>query len=150
MVSNGKNHFENMNVNDMVHFFNKTIKNYFAPHGTTTCDDKDSPQIVKSIRHLIQEENEPYKRFKSSQHFENFQSLRVYQDFPFEALKQRYFSRLSKKLMDPSTSPQSYRSAEAYSEPCQIFKMKRFEKIVNGYAVNYFRKTLHLRCLTRF
>ena len=94
--------------------------------------------------------NESYKHFKSSQHFEKFQSLRVCYDFPFEALKQRYFSRLSKKLINPSTSPKSYWSAEAYSEPCQIFKMKRFEKIVNGYAFNYFRKTLHLRCLTEF
>ena len=46
MVSNGKNHFENMNVNDMVHLFNKTIKNYFAPHGTTTCDDKDPFRLL--------------------------------------------------------------------------------------------------------
>ena len=36
----------------------------------------------------------------------------------------------------------------AYSEPCQTSKMERFAKIINGEAVNYFRKMLHLRCLT--
>ena len=36
---------------------------------------------------------------------------------------------------------------EAYSEPCQTFKMKRFVNIVKVF--NYFYKTLHLRCLTR-
>ena len=35
-------------------------------------------------------------------------------------------------------------------EPSQISKKKFLAKIVNGYAVNYFRKKLHLRCLTRF
>ena len=40
---------------------------------------------------------------------------------------------------------------EAYSEPCQIIKMKLLAKIVNGFqpeAVNYFPKKLYLRCLT--
>ena len=36
---------------------------------------------------------------------------------------------------------------EAYSEPCQTFKMKRSVNIVKVF--NYFYKTLHLRCLTR-
>ena len=75
MVSNGKNHFENMNVNDMVHLFNKTIKNYFAPHGTTTCDDKDPPEIVKSISRLIQEENEALSTLKI---FNPFESTRTF------------------------------------------------------------------------
>ena len=41
------------------------------------------------------------------------------------------------------------RNMEAYSEPCQTSKMEGFAKIVNGFlAGNYFRKTLHLICLT--
>ena len=36
----------------------------------------------------------------------------------------------------------SQRAAEAYSEPCQTFKIESFVKIVN-------RKTLHLRCFDR-
>ena len=71
MVSNRKNHFENMNVSDMVHLFNKTIKNILL--------HMEQLHVMTKIPwRLIQEENEPYKRFKSSQHFENFQSLRVY------------------------------------------------------------------------
>ena len=38
--------------------------------------------------------------------------------------------------------------AEAYSEPCQIFVMDCFAKIVS--AMNYIHKTLYLRCLTEF
>ena len=71
--------FQNMNVNDMVHVFNRTIKNIlrnFIPHETITCDDRDPPWINSSIRCLIQDKNEAYKCFKRSnnnnQYFENF------------------------------------------------------------------------------
>ena len=41
------------------------------------------------------------------------------------------------------------RNMEAYSEPCQTSRMEGFAKIVNSFlALNYFRKTLHLICLT--
>ena len=61
--------FQNMNVNEMVYLFNRTIKNIlrnFIPHETTTCDDRDPPWINNSIRHLILDKNEAYKRFKRS------------------------------------------------------------------------------------
>ena len=71
--------FQNMNVNDMVHLFNRTIKNIlhnFIPHGTITCHDRDPAWINNSIKCLIQDKNEAYKRFKrsnnNSQHFESF------------------------------------------------------------------------------
>ena len=38
--------FRNLNVNEMVSIFNKTIKNIlsnYIPHETITCDDKDPP-----------------------------------------------------------------------------------------------------------
>ena len=59
-----------MNVNDMFHLFNRTIKNIlhnFIPHETITCDDRDPPWINSSIRRLIQDKNEAYKRFKKQQ-----------------------------------------------------------------------------------
>ena len=37
-------------------------------------------------------------------------------------------------------------SSEAYSKPCQTFKMEVFAKKVN----DYFCKKLHLRCMARF
>ena len=39
---------------------------------------------------------------------------------------------------------------DAYSEPYQTFKMKRFVKIVRRLALNYFCKTLHFRYLRGF
>ena len=42
------------------------------------------------------------------------------------------------------------KALEAYSEAYQASKMECFAKIERLKAVNYFRKTLHLRCLTGF
>ena len=59
--------FQNMNINDMVHFFNRTIKNIlhnFIPHEVITCDDRDPPGINSSIKRLIQVKNQAYKQFK--------------------------------------------------------------------------------------
>ena len=59
----------NMNVNDMVHLLNRTVKNILRniiPHETITCDDRDPPWINSSIRRLIQDKNEAYKHFKRS------------------------------------------------------------------------------------
>ena len=108
--------FQNMNVNDMVHLFKRTIKNIlrnFIPHEIITCDDRDGPWINSSIRCLIQDKNEAYKRFKrssnnNSQYFENFQSLQNLLGVSIEASKERYYSCLSKKLMEPFTSPKTY------------------------------------------
>ena len=39
-------------------------------------------------------------------------------------------------------------SSEGYSQPCQTSRIERFARIVNGLkTVNYFHKTLYLRCL---
>ena len=107
--------FQNMNVNNMVHLFNRSIKNVlhnFIPHEIITYDDRDPPLINSSIRCLIQDKNEAYKRFKrsnnNSQYFENFQSLQNLLGVSIEAPKERCYSRLSKKLMEPSTSSKTY------------------------------------------
>ena len=104
-----------MNVNDMVHLFNRTIKNIlhnFIPHEIITCDHRDAPWINSSIKYLIQDKNEAYKCFKgsnsNSQYYQNFQSLQNLLGFSTEASKEIYYSRLSKKLLEPSTSPKTY------------------------------------------
>ena len=54
----------------MVHLLNRTIENIlrnFIPHETITCDNRDPPWINSSIRRLIQDKNEAYKRFKKQQ-----------------------------------------------------------------------------------
>ena len=119
-TSNGfqwANSFQNMNVNDMVHSFNRSIKNIihnFILHEIITCDHRDPLWINSSIKHLIQDKNETYTHFKrsnNSQYFENFQSLQNLLGVSTEASKERYYSCLSKKLMQPSTSPKIYWSA---------------------------------------
>ena len=71
--------FQNMNVNDIVHLFNRTIKNIlddFIPHEIITCDDRDLTWINSSIKRLIQDENKADDRCKRSsnnrQYFESF------------------------------------------------------------------------------
>ena len=71
-----------MTVSDMIHLFNRTIKNIlhnFILHEIITCDDRNPPWINCSIKRLIQDKNDAYNRFKrsnnNSQYFENFQSL---------------------------------------------------------------------------
>ena len=104
-----------MYVNDTVHLSNRTIKNIlhnFILHEIITYDDRDPPWINSSIKRLIQDKNEAYKRFKrsnnNSEYFENFQSLQNLLGVSIEASKEKYYSRLSKKLMEPSTSPKTY------------------------------------------
>ena len=101
----------------MVHSFNRTIKNIlhnFILHEIITCNDRDPPWINSSIRRLIQDKNEAYRPFQrsnnNSQYFENFQSLQNLLGVSIEASKERHYSRLTKKLMEPSTSPKTYRS----------------------------------------
>ena len=56
-----------MNVSDMVHLFNRTIKNIlhdFIPHEIITCDDRDPSWIDNSIKRLIRDKNEAYKPLK--------------------------------------------------------------------------------------
>ena len=102
---------------DMVSLFNRTIKNIlynFISHETIASDDKDPPWINSSIRRLLQDKNEAYKCFErrnsNSQYFEYFQFLQNLLGVSIEASKERYYSRLCKKLMESSTSPKKYSS----------------------------------------
>ena len=59
-----KNLFRNLNINEMVSLFNRTIKNIFSnyiPHEAIKCDDKDPPWFNNNITQLIQEKNNTYK-----------------------------------------------------------------------------------------
>ena len=58
--------FRNLNINEMVFLFNKTIKNIFSnfiPNETVTCDDRDPPWINANIKQLIQENNDIYRGY---------------------------------------------------------------------------------------
>ena len=86
----------------------------FISHETIVSDDKDPPWINSSIRRLLQDKNEAYKCFErrnsNSQYFEYFQSLQNLLGVSIEASKERYYSRLCKKLMESSTSAKKYSS----------------------------------------
>ena len=52
--------FTNIDVNEKVNLFNKTIKNIilnYIPNETITCGDRDLPWINKDIKKLIHEVN---------------------------------------------------------------------------------------------
>ena len=58
--------FTNIDVNEQVNLFNKTVKNIilnYIPHETTTCDDRDPPWINKGIKELIHKKNQAYKSY---------------------------------------------------------------------------------------
>ena len=56
--------FTNIDVNEKVNLFNKTIKNItrnYILHETITCNDRDPPCINKGIKELIYEKKQAYK-----------------------------------------------------------------------------------------
>ena len=56
--------FRNLNINEMVFLFNKTIKNIFSNFiPQVTSDERDPPWINSNIRQLIQEKNNTYRSY---------------------------------------------------------------------------------------
>ena len=71
--------FANLDINDKVYLFHKTIKNIlsnFVPHETITFNDRDPPWINSQVKHLINEKNVMYKNYlknnKNNQSIETF------------------------------------------------------------------------------
>ena len=107
--------FANLDINDKVYLFNKTIKNIlsnFIPHETIAFDDRDQPWINSQVKHLINEKNALYKTYlknnKNNQSFEMFQSFQNQLSSLIASLKNKYHSKVAKRLLDPSTSPKTY------------------------------------------
>ena len=66
---NWKRGLSNLNVDEQVTIFNKTILNImknFIPHETIVCNDKDLPWFNKRIRSLIQEGTLFLERFRNN------------------------------------------------------------------------------------
>ena len=107
--------FRNLCINEMVHFFNKTIKDIlsnYIPHETITCDDRDPPWINSKFKQLIEEINNTYGIYilshKNPQISEKVNYLQNQLKLLTESNKERYYLRNSKKLMDPMTSAKTY------------------------------------------
>ena len=99
----------------MVHLFNKTIRNIlsnYIPHETITCDDRDPPWINSKIKQLIQEINNTYRIYilsnKNPQIFEKVNYLQNQVKPLTKSNKERYYLRISKKLIDAMTSAKTY------------------------------------------
>ena len=61
--------FTNIDVNEKVNLFNKTIKNIilnYISHETINYDDRDLPWINKDIKELIHEKNQAYKSYRQN------------------------------------------------------------------------------------
>ena len=113
--------FTNIDVNEKVNLFNKTIKNIiknyilktknYIPHETIICDDRDLPWINKDIKELIHEKNQDYKSYRQNKKnifsVHQFEFLQSKLNSLIEKSKSNYYARLSKKISDPITSPKS-------------------------------------------
>ena len=99
----GKKSFRNLNINEMVSLFNKTIKNIlsnYIPHETITCDNKDPPCFNKNIKQLVQEKHNTYKSYilsdKNPQIFGMVKSLQNQLKCSIEGNKKILFAYIQK------------------------------------------------------
>ena len=78
------------------------------PLETSTFDDRDPSWINKKAKRLILEKNEMYKRYvkenKDPKIFGKVKYLQNKLNSIIESNKQKYYSRLSNKVIDPMTS----------------------------------------------
>ena len=107
--------FAKRDVNEKVYLFNKTIKNIvsdYIPHETIICNPKDSPWNNKNIRKLINDKSHAYRSYRqnenNSSNFQNFQFLQSRLSSLLDKSKHKYYARLSKKLLHPTTSLKTY------------------------------------------
>ena len=95
--------------------FNKTTKNImsnYIPHETFICNDRDPPWKSKDIKQLNLGKNHTHKsyfgNYKSLKFFNQPQFLQTKLNFLIEESKNRSYTRLSYKLLDPIASQKSY------------------------------------------
>ena len=97
--------FKNLDINEMVFSFNRTIKNVlsnYIPHYIIICDDRDSPWINYRIKELINEKNDTFQCYlHSNKHSKLFNKVEYLQNefkSSSEGNKIKYYSRISKRI----------------------------------------------------
>ena len=127
--------------------FNKTIKNImsnYIPHETFICDDRDPSWINKDIKQLNLGKNHAYKSY-----FGNDRSLKLFNQLWFlqaklnpliEESKNRYYTPLSYRLVDPITSQKSYWSILKTFRIIQKFLAFRYYYIRTNLLLNSKKK----------
>ena len=110
-----KRALSNLNVDEQVTVFNRTILNImknFIPHETIVCDDKDPPRFNKRINSLIQEGALLLETFrKNRNNIEIITCLTLL----INSAKQNFYSKIVEKLQN------TQRSSKAYWSLLEIF-----------------------------
>ena len=152
--------FKNLDVNEMVFLFNRTIKNIlsnYIPHEITICDDRDPTWINNRVKELINEKNDTFQcslhSNKDPKLFSKVEYLQNELKSLIEANKEKYYSRISKRMMNPLTSTKTYWSIlksflNNKSIPCipPLFHQNRYitkckdkaELLINIFAKHFF------------
>ena len=112
---NWKRALSNLNVDEQVTVFNRTILNImknFIPHETIVCDDKDPPWFNKRIKSLIQEGALLLETFqKNRNNVEVITSLNNFNDrlaLLIKTAKQNFYSKIVEKLQNTQRSSKAY------------------------------------------
>ena len=107
--------FSNLNINDRVTFFSKTVLNIvsnFIPHETVICDVRSPPWINTWIKNLINDKKILYKKYlcsgKNTKKFEEFKLLQNKIVNLRNGSRDRYYTRISNKPSDSHASPKAY------------------------------------------
>ena len=107
--------FKNQDVIEMVFLFNRTIKNIlsnYIPHDIITCDDRNPPWINNRVKELINEKDDTFQRYlhsnKDPKLFSKVEYLQNELKSLIEANMEKYYSRISKRMINPLTSAKTY------------------------------------------
>ena len=93
--------FKNLDINEMVFLFNRTIKNIlsnYVPHKIIICDDRDPPWINNRVKELINEKPDTFQCYlRSNKYLKLFNKVEYLQNelkSLIEANKEKYYSRI--------------------------------------------------------
>ena len=106
---NWERSFANKDVNEMVNIFNEIISNVlnnYIPHETIICNDQDPPWFNNKVKKAIQEKNQLFGRVKSN--INNDTLLKKLQCLQNKLNERQYYTQISMKLMDVTTSAKTY------------------------------------------
>ena len=99
----------------MVNIFNETISNIlnnYILHEAIICNDQDPPWINNKVKKEVQEKNQLFRRVKSNINngtlSKKLQCLQNKLTDLIVTAKRQYYTRISMKLMGPTTSAKTY------------------------------------------
>ena len=107
--------FKNLEINEMVFLFNRTIKNIlsnYIPYEIITCDYRDPPWINNRVKELINEKNDTFQCYlhsnKDPKLFNKVKYIQNESKSLIEANKEKYHSSILKRMKNSLTSTKTY------------------------------------------